>query len=624
MSRFPVIRMVLLILLAGSTSVAGAQQEDVIDTLQGEVLKSVVVTASRTRESFLRAPASVQKAGRQFFQSSGAPSFFDALENLKGVQMITPSMGFRILNTRGFAHTTNVRFAQLVDGMDVQSPHIGSPIGNALGPSDLDIDQVEILPGVAATLYGMNATNGLADFATRSAFDYQGLSVQQKLALTHVGSEEVSAKPFSETSLRYAKAWRNKWAVKTNLTYTQGYDWIANDYTDLNPNANASTGLLGADNPAQDPVNAYGNESSNRRTLSLGDKSYVVARTGYLEKEVTHYALRNVKGDLTISYKPTANSVVQYIFRGAKLDNVYQRANRFRLTDYLIQQHAVQYQSKAVRANLYWNNENTGGSYNLRSMAENIDRAFKPDNLWYSDYTRAFHSASDNGMGAADAHRQARIAADAGRYQPGTAAFDAALQKLANINNWDSGAALRVRASFVQADLQWNLSEAWLQSFTSNTGIELLAGMDHRTYIIQPDGNYFINPGQSKSVAPLTYSKTGAFLTLHRNFLQKRLRIGAAVRADKNDYYDLKFSPRLTAVYSPIIRHNFRASWQMGYRFPIIFEGFSNVNSGGVKRVGGFPVMSQGIFENAWLQTSIAEFQAAVLRDINTSGLSGN
>jgi iron complex outermembrane receptor protein len=60
----------------------------------------------------------------------------------------------------------------------------------------------------------------------------------------------------------------------------------------LNPNANQSTGLTGADNPAIDPVNSYGNESSNRRTLSLNGKRYVVARTGYYEREVVDYSFK--------------------------------------------------------------------------------------------------------------------------------------------------------------------------------------------------------------------------------------------------------------------------------------------------------------------------------------------
>jgi iron complex outermembrane receptor protein len=68
--------------------------------------------------------------------------------------------------------------------------------------------------------------------------------------------------------------------------------------------------------------------------------------------------------------------------------------------------------------------------------------------------------------------------------------------------------------------------------------------------------------------------------------------------------------------------HYLRLSFQSGYRYPSIFEAYSNVNSGGVKRVGGLPVMSNGIFENAWLQSSITAFQQAVLNDINTNGLS--
>ncbi len=93
------------------------------------------------------------------------------------------------------------------------------------------------------------------------------------------------------------------------------------------------------------------------------------------------------------------------------------------------------------------------------------------------------------------------------------------------------------------------------------------------------------------------------------------------MRADKNDYFNTTFNPRFSAVYSPVHNHNIRASFQSGYRFPSIFEAYSNVNSGGVKRVGGLPVMSSGIFENAWLTTSITAFQTAVLADINQAGL---
>lgn len=47
----------------------------------------------------------------------------------------------------------------------------------------------------------------------------------------------------------------------------------------------------------------------------------------------------------------------------------------------------------------------------------------------------------------------------------------------------------------------------------------------------------------------------------------------------------------------------------------------SNVNSGGVKRVGGLRIMSDEIFKNSYTKASIDKFQAQVTSDINTLGL---
>jgi outer membrane receptor protein involved in Fe transport len=591
------------------------------DTLQTNALREVVITASRVSESILVSPVSIQKVNRTAIALSPALSFFDGLENAQGIHMITPSLGFKVLNARGFSNTTNVRFAQLVDGMDMQSPHIGGAIGNALGPTDLDIDNVEILPGTASALYGMNTVNGLANFFTKNPFTSEGLSIQQKNAVNHLNDQYSNAKPFSETTLRFAKVITPKWAFKVNGAFTKGYDWIASDQTELNPNTNRSTNLFGLDNPAQDPVNSYGNESSNRRTIALGGRNYVVARTGYQERDVVDYNLQNVKADAGFYYKVTSGAMLTYTYHFSELDNVYQRANRFRLQNYRLQQHAFQYQSASVQAKLYINSENTGKSYNLRSMAENLDRSYKPDNAWYTDFTNAFNQSVASGSSVANALRAARPVADAGRYQTGTAAYNNQLATLQDINNWDIGAALRVKASLVHGEAQVNLTQDYLQSLKTKYDIDLLLGADHRTYIIVPDGNYFVNPEVGQEGKNIRYSKTGGFISVSKGLFQSKLKLGAILRADKNDYFNTTFNPRLSAVFSPAPSHNFRASFQSGYRFPSIFEAYSNVNSGGVKRVGGLPVMSSGIFENAWLTTSITAFQTAVLADINQSAL---
>lgn len=589
------------------------------DSLRMHPVEEVVVSASRTSESILKTPVTVEFLNSAFLRNTAAPSFFDGLENAKGIQMLTPSLGFKIINTRGFANTTNVRFSQLVDGFDNQAPHIGAPIGNALGPTDLDIERVEIIPGTSSALYGLNAVNGLANFITKDPFQTAGVSFQQKTGVNHAGESGSKATLFTEYSFRAAEKLSDRLAFKLNGSFTKGTDWKADNRDDLNPNANLALGIAGGtNNPAYDPVNGYGNESSNRRTLTLNGKRYVVARTGYWEQDVTDYDIQNLKADLGLSYRFDPETTIGYTYRFADLDNVYQRANRFALKDYLLQQHAVEVKHTFFLFRAFVTSENTGKSYNLRSAAENLDRKFKTDDQWYADYTTAFNNAfAASGSDVLKALNQARTAADMGRLQPGTPEFNHALKELADINNWDQGAALRVRDKLVRAEVQSDLSELLGSRFRETTGLDLLAGLDYQSYLIRPDGNYFVNPAAGKAGDAFSYGKTGGFLQAGKDLFSKVLKVSATIRVDKNDYFGVKYNPRLTAVLSPFPDHSLRMSFQSGSRFPSIFEAFSNVNSGGVKRIGGLRIMSDGIFEKAYLRSSIDRFQAAVSSDFN-------
>lgn len=608
---------IAILLLSGTSIVCIAQQKKaIIDSVpSSQILQEVVVSASRISEQQLSAPVSISKLNNSQIQQSASPSFFDAIGNIKGVQLIVPSLGFKVLNTRGFSNTTNVRFVQLIDNIDNQSPHIGAPIANALSPGNLDIDHVEIVQGAASALYGINAINGLANFTTKDPFTSAGLSLQQQIGINHVNDpNNITAQLYNETAIRWAKLIGNKWAFKINGGFNKGYDWIADNKDDLNSTANATTHLLGADNPAYDAVNGYGNESSNRKTLILGGKNYVVARTGYAEKEVADYHLQNWKGDLSLYYKPVNKTLFSYTYRTAFLNSVYQRSNRFRLENYFLQQHIFQFKSPLIQARAYINRENTGDSYNLHSVAENIDLSFKSSNQWYTDYTNAFNNAVSANNDIASAHHIARQSADNGRLQPGTNAFDAKLKELQQINNWDIGAALKVKANLVHTEGTIDLGKLLKSKYI------LQAGADFRDYIIVPDGNYFINPTDPGH--NLNYTSYGFFVHASKNYLKEKLQLSAALRASGYEYFKLKLNPRLTGVYAVSKKQFVRLSFQNGYRFPSIFEGFSNINSGGVKRVGGLKVLSNGIFENSWLKSSIDAFQAAVIKDVNTLGLS--
>lgn len=589
------------------------------DTIRHQQLQEIIVSASKTEEKLLQAPVSIEKLNLMEIRNSGQPTFFDAIGNLKGVQMITPSLGFKVINARGFTNTTNVRFVQMIDGIDNQAPHIGAPIANSLGPNELDIYRVEVVPGSAFAVYGMNAINGAANFITKDPFAFQGFSFQQRSGVNHIGDKETDPKYFNESSFRWAKKLNNQFAVKFNGSFMKGTDWYANTMTDLNPKANSSTGLLGADNVGKDLVNNYGDESPNRRTINLGGKQYVVSRTGYSEKDVISYNLQNIKGDASLYYRPNEKIEVSYLYRFAYMNNVYQRTNRFRFDDYLTQQHVLTAGTRSVKFKTYLTTENTGESYNIRSMAENVDRSFKTDDAWYKDFTTQYNNSISGGKTVQEAMGDARNFADKGRSEPGSQEMKNQIAKLKDINNWDYGAALRVKAYLAHAEIQHNLTDELWSSLRRKYKININYGLDFREYIIVPDGNYFINPVENGK--NLTYWKTGGFFQATKLLLNEKLKINAVLRVDRNQYYKAKFNPRLAVVYTPVKNHIFRVSYQNGYRFPSIFEAFSNINSGGVKRVGGLPVMSNGIFENSYLRSSIDAFQAAVTNDVNKNGL---
>ena len=109
---------------------------------QNLLIDPIVVTASRLSESILKSPVTIEKLDLRAIKESPAPTFFDALGSVKGVQVTTLSLGYQVLNTRGFSGTTNSRFLQMTDGVDNISPGIGAPVGNAIGPTELDIESV--------------------------------------------------------------------------------------------------------------------------------------------------------------------------------------------------------------------------------------------------------------------------------------------------------------------------------------------------------------------------------------------------------------------------------------------------------------------------------------------------
>ncbi len=623
--------------------------------------QEIVVTASRVEESILKSPVAIDKLDIRAIKQSAGGSFYDALENVKGVQMITSSLTFKVPNTRGFNIPNNFRFMQLVDGVDMQAATLGVPLGNAIGPTELDIESVEITPGAASALYGMNAINGLSNLQTKSPFRYQGLSLYQRTGVNHVDGKDHDPSVLTETALRYAKAFKNQsgievFAFKVNASYLQGIDWRSNTRLDQNTNdkktANPAFSVLnGTNNLAFDGWNKYGDDAlAGSNTVSLTgltidgkpNQTLTVARTGYWETDLVNPKIDNLKLDASLHYRLGSNTEISYSYRYGKMDGVFQRGNKIQLNNVVVQNHKLEIKGVDFSVRAYVSRENTGDSYNVKPLADNLDLYSGGSNsAWGTKFKTELQNQLNNGIDLATAGTLARQAADKGRVEPGTQAFEDLKNTIIKINNWDiksstipnapvtGGAALIQKSSIYHIEGQWDLSKKIMVA--ERRPFDLLIGADARVYEIIPDGNNFVD--FSRPIAernfPLEdgtfgkniyYKKVGGFAQATKTFFEDKLKLFASVRGDYNPEYDPKFTPRLAAVYTANKIHNFRFTFQEGYRYPAIFEALSYVNNGRVKRVGSLPYINDGLGyrDNSYTQTSVANFNAVVKAAGNT------
>lgn len=608
----------------------------------------VVVTASRVAESILRSPVAIEKLDIRAIRETPAPSFYDALENVKGVQMTTSSLTFKVPNTRGFNIPNNFRFMQLVDGVDMQAATLGVPLGNAIGPTELDIASVEITPGAASALYGMNAINGMANLLTKSPFTHQGLSLYQKTGINHVDGKDRDPSILTESAFRYATAFNNKVAFKFNGSYMRGTDWVSSTGTDQNPN-NLNTAnpnfqeLNGANNPAADLWNRYGDENNNAVTIrdvkdpSGTNRTFILRRTGYWEKDLVKPVVDNLKFDAAVHYRLHENAELSYSYRIGKMDGVFQRGNKVQLDNVVVQNHKLEVKGDNYVVRGYVSLEKTGDSYNLKPLSDNLQLTQLSNSAWGARFKTALQNAWTGGTDLATAMKLAREAADNGRVEPGTQAFNDLKNTIVKINNWDhvnagiadapatGGAWLKQESRMYHVDAQWDLSK-------KIKFVDLLVGGDARVYEVVPDGNNFVDfarpaaernkpvkPGSDDFGVNQYYRKFGAFVQATKTFFQEKLKVFASLRYDYNPDFDPKVNPRVAVVYTVSEKHNFRASFQNGFRFPALFEAISFVNNGNVRRVGGLSYINDGLgyLENSYTLASVNTFNAAYNKDRN-------
>lgn len=554
---------------------------------EDNLLNEIVVSASRTPERIIESPVTVERMGLKEIKSTSSPSFYEGLENLKEVHFNTSSLSFKSINTRGFATVANTRFMQLVDGMDNSSPALNFVLGNLIGISELDIASVELLPGASSALYGANAFNGILFMTSRNPFTSQGISTYYKQGIT--SQDAAGDNDYYDFGLRAAHAFTPYFAAKANFNYMQGTEWIAADTRSM------TGGTSHADNQNYDGLNTYGDEVTTF-IPNVGQ----VSRTGYREQDLSDNKVESVKADFSLHFKPWLNDFEIILQHKLGFGNtVYQGANRYYLKDFYMNQSKIEVRGKNFFVRGYVTGEDAGNSYDMRFAGWNVNRSWKSDQGWFTDYATAFlQSQIGLGYNANQAASFARNYADYNttevpgipgmtnplgltpngdaRFLPGTPEFKDALANVTANPDLREGARFLDNSKIYHSDVNYNFKD--LIDFA-----EIQLGGSFRQYEMNSSGTIFTDYD-----GPIRYDEFGVYTQVQKKFMEDRLKFTGSVRYDKSQNFDGQYSPRVSLVYSAgeLKNHNFRASFQTGFRNPTTQDQYIGLDLGPFALIG--------------------------------------
>jgi outer membrane receptor protein involved in Fe transport len=628
----------------------------VISNLQVKMTESfmlgqeVVVSASRVEESILQSPVSIEKMDILAVQNTSSDTYYKAIANLKGVDVASSSINFQIINARGFGNTGNTRFVQLIDGMDTQAPALNFPIGNLNGPSELDVESVELIPGASSALYGPSAFNGVLLINSKNAFDYQGASAFVKTGVNHVGSSaDQGPALMKEASIRYAKAFNNKFAFKINGSYSKADDWHGTDAADRNADFNPLASV-GGENPGADRLHFHGDEAGinlaifpfsaafgtiarttqfeNGRFASnymnAGDlPNHVATITPYKEVDLINYGAENMKVNTGLYYRITDNMELSYLYNAGFGTSIYTGAQRYSLSNFGIQQHRLQLRGDNFFLRAYGTFENSGDSYITEFLAKRVNDLMVGYN--FGDYHNGFNPFENQGKGDLTGYlvdygiEYLRSISDQG-YQPGEIAALSEAERLQVQQNAHQYARSTVDDRYIMDPKTGTVVDGEGNTLTfEDVKKEALKGtipngpsFADKSAMYHAEGQYdFKNEidfmelqmgasfriydlGSKGTIFPdtvgneIAIKEYGVYAQAGKR-LTDNFKLSGSVRYDKNENFKGQVNPRISGVFTFNKTHNIRASVQTGFRFPTTQGQYINLDVLSSRLLGGLP-----------------------------------
>ncbi len=625
-----------------SITVSSTQEKLEVKLIPDQILIGAAeVVGSRISEKQKQAPLTVETMDLIAIKEAPSGNFYEGLGNLKGVDITSASLGFKIINTRGFNSTSPVRSLQLIDGVDNQSPGLNFSLGNFLGAPDLDVKSVEIIAGASSAFFGPGAFNGVINMETKDPFIFPGLSVSTKLGETTKKGE----RPLFETGFRWADVIENDegdpfFAYKINFFRFEAYDWEATNY---NPIDGSSVSAL---NPGRfDAVNIYGDEFQPRFDYTpppgnayrgLG----TIYRTGYKEVDLVDYNTNNTKVSVSGHWRLQPEKTYEspeliYGFNMGKGTTVYQGDNRFSLKNIEFYQHRLELRKKNkwfIRA--YRTNEDAGDSYDPYATALKLQDSTRNHNNWarvYEEYwvDSIAPSISDTYPELELLGEDSVFSAD-GTFLyvvpiagiPEGAEDQWFVENQENLTYWHSqveqwtnegyanlsAVAIDPVGHLVPGSDDFNTLFNRLITSKNNEGEggtrfhdlssllhvhgeykfepwfleEIRVGGNFRQYTPVSEGTIF----SDTSGVVITNAEAGAYLGVKKRFLEDDMIVTGTVRLDKNENFPLMVSPAISLVWSPNTKDFARISYSSALRNPTLADQYLFLDVGPATLVG--------------------------------------
>ncbi len=647
------------------------QSQELTIELQPQEIRTqeVVISASRISERALESPVSIETMDLRAIQQTPSITPFDALVFLKGVDIVTSSLTFRVINTRGFTGTTNTRFLVRIDGLDLQAPGLNFPITTMMSPPEIDIASMELLPGANSALYGPNAFNGLLNVYTKDPFKYPGLSVDVKLGANHWDGVDTTLQPFTEFAFRYAHTFSNRLGFKVSGRYLRATDWFATNYEDVadySGTKNLEIAPPGPSNPGYDGLNIYGDEVSLRfhaGNTQFGPMSLIppgdtirIARDGYVERALFDYGTYSAKLSGGVYYRINTRLQLELISNLAMGTTMYQSGNRYVMDNVKYHSHKLELKSDRFFLRSYVALEDAGDSYDTRLTAIRINEAWKPNEAWFAQYLLAYNPTTNaivNGLikevGRTDTvpaldHEAARafankdnrdlntptlitllrfmgysqqeaeayaaaITAGTARITPDNPRFQQLADSIKNIPLSQGGSRFVDKTMFYHTEGQYHFKDLL-------PTLQMTLGGSFRYFVLNSQGTIFPDTFQR-----ITIYEVGAYVQVIQKLFHERLKLIASMRVDKSQNFDPQYSPRVATVFAVNKRrtHFLRASLQSAFRNPTLQGQYIDLDIGAFHYIGGLQqfnekyalILPQGdgtYIENAYVESSVERF----------------